>query len=117
VPSLYFFLGCIAPAHAVEPADIESDLAITIDGRTRLAGIDEAMKLLNVPSVSLALIDADRIALARAYGAGVTPGTLYQAASLSKFVTAVGAMRGADHPRRGRQRQAHILARARQCIR
>ncbi|MEX2165614.1 MAG: serine hydrolase domain-containing protein [Methyloceanibacter sp.] len=87
------FLGCIAPAHAAEPADIESDLAITIDGRTRNAGIEEAMKLLNVPSVSLALIDEDRIALARAYGAGATPDTLYQAASLSKFVTAVGAMR------------------------
>jgi len=87
------FLGCIAPAHSTEPADIESNLAIIIDGRTRHAGIDEAMKLLNVPSVSLALIDEDRVALARAYGAGATPDTLYQAASLSKFVTAVGAMR------------------------
>jgi hypothetical protein len=61
------FLNCLAPAHAIEPLDIESDLAITVDGRTRLAGIDEAMKLLNVPSLSLVLIDEDRIALARAY--------------------------------------------------
>ena len=59
----------------------------------RHAGIDEAMALLNVPSLSLALIDEDRIVLASAYGAGATPDTLYQAASLSKFVTAVGAMR------------------------
>ena len=34
------------------------------------------MALLNMPSVSLALIDQDRIALARAYGAGTTPETL-----------------------------------------
>jgi CubicO group peptidase (beta-lactamase class C family) len=87
------FLNCLAPAHAIEPLDIESDLAITVDGRMRHAGIDEAMALLNVPSLSLALIDEGRIALARAYGAGATPDTLYQAASLSKFVTAVGAMR------------------------
>jgi len=87
------FLNCLAPAHAIESVDIESDLAITVDGRMRHAGIDDAMALLNVPSLSLALIDEDRIALASAYGAGATPYTLYQAASLSKFVTAVGAMR------------------------
>ena len=95
LPSLLsiLFLNCLAPAHAIEPLDIESDLAITVDGRMRHAGIDEAMALLNVPSLSLALIDEGRIALVRAYGAGATPDTLYQAASLSKFVTAVGAMR------------------------
>ena len=51
------------------------------------------MKALNIPSVSLALIDGGRIDFARAYGASATPETLYQAASLSKFVTAIGAMR------------------------
>ena len=58
--------------------------------------LKEAMSLLNVPAVSLALIDQDRIEFARAYGAGTTPETLFQAASLSKFVTAVGAMRLVD---------------------
>jgi CubicO group peptidase (beta-lactamase class C family) len=43
--------------------------------------------------VSIALIDEGQIAFARAFGNGATPDTLYQAASLSKFVTAVGAMR------------------------
>jgi hypothetical protein len=32
-----------------------------------------AIHALNIPSVSLALIDRDRVALARAYGAGATP--------------------------------------------
>ena len=49
--------------------------------------------LLNVPSASIALIDEGRIAFARAYGKNATPDTLYQAASLSKFVAAIGAMR------------------------
>ena len=41
----------------------------------------------------IALIDQDGIAFARAYGEDATPDTLYQAASLSKFVAAIGAMR------------------------
>ena len=52
--------------------------------------------LLNIPSASLALIDEGRIAFARAYGKDATPETLYQAASLSKFVAAIGAMRLVD---------------------
>jgi CubicO group peptidase (beta-lactamase class C family) len=35
----------------------------------------------------------------RAYGEGATPKTIYQAASLSKFVAAVGAMRLVDQGR------------------
>jgi CubicO group peptidase (beta-lactamase class C family) len=57
------------------------------------------MAVLNIPSVSIALIDQDRIAWARAYGAGATQDTLFQAASLSKFVAAVGAMRLVDAKR------------------
>ena len=34
-----------------------------------------------------------RIAFTRSYGDEATPDTLYQAASLSKFVAAIGAMR------------------------
>lgn len=88
-----------APAHAAEPADIEQGLAI--EGLSRLVSIEEAMGALDVPSASLALIDQDRIALARAYGDGASTETLYQAASLSKFVTAVGAMRLVDAGRIG----------------
>ena len=55
--------------------------------------LGEALALLNIPSVSIALIDQGQIAFARAYGENATPDTLYQAASLSKFVAAIGAMR------------------------
>jgi len=87
------------PASAAEPSDLENKLAITVGGVERTLTLEEAMGALNIPSVSLALIDQDRMAFARAYGAGATPETLYQAASLSKFVAAVGAMRLVDEKR------------------
>jgi CubicO group peptidase (beta-lactamase class C family) len=84
----------LAPsALAAEPSDLESELTMSIGGVEQTLTLQQAMDRLNIPSVSLALIDQDRIAFTRAYGAGVTPETLYQAASLSKFVAAVGAMR------------------------
>jgi CubicO group peptidase (beta-lactamase class C family) len=82
-----------APAFAVEPSAIESNLVVPVDGVDKTPTLEKAMAALNIPSVSLALIEGDRIALAQAYGASSTPATIYQAASLSKFVTAVGAMR------------------------
>ena len=84
--------GSSAP-QAAEPGAIESDLVITVQGEERRVSLDEALKLLNIPSASIALIDEGRIAFARAYGKDATPDTLYQAASLSKFVAAIGAMR------------------------
>ena len=84
--------GSSAP-QAAEPSAIESDLIITVQGEERRVSPDEALKLLNIPSASIALIDEGRIAFARAYGKDATPETLYQAASLSKFVAAIGAMR------------------------
>jgi hypothetical protein len=87
------------PASAAEPTDLENKLTITVGGVDKTLTLEEAMDALNIPSVSLALIDRDRVAFARAYGAGATPETLYQAASLSKFVAAVGAMRLVDGKR------------------
>ncbi|HYJ58368.1 MAG TPA: serine hydrolase domain-containing protein [Methyloceanibacter sp.] len=81
-------------APAVDPAGLERGLDIR--GSWWRVSLDEAMKTLNVPSVSVALIESDNIAFVRAYGQGATPETLYQAASLSKFVAAVGAMRLVD---------------------
>jgi CubicO group peptidase (beta-lactamase class C family) len=81
---------------AADPADLETNLKIAVNGVEKTLSLEEAKQALNVPSVSLALIDRDSIAFARAYGENATPDTLYQAASLSKFVAAVGAMRLVD---------------------
>jgi len=81
---------------AAAPADLESGLNVTIGGVSKTLTLSEAMAALNVPSVSIALIDQDGIAAARAYGQGATSDTLFQAASLSKFVAAIGAMRLVD---------------------
>ena len=83
-------------APAAEPGAIEHDLVITVQGEERHVNLDEALKLLDIPSASLALIDEGRIAFASAYGKDATPDTVYQAASLSKFVAAIGAMRLAE---------------------
>jgi CubicO group peptidase (beta-lactamase class C family) len=88
-----------APACAVGPSDIESNLTVIIDGSAKQLSLAEVMAALNIPAVSIALIDQDRIAFTRAYGDGVTPDTLFQAASLSQFVAAVGAMRLVDQER------------------
>ena len=81
---------------ATEPGAIENDLVITVQGEERHVSLDEALKLLDIPSASLALINEGRIAFASAYGKEATPDTVYQAASLSKFVAAIGAMRLAE---------------------
>ena len=63
-----------------------------------LALVDE-MKRLNVPGVSVAVIKDGKVAWARGYGVAwtggpaITPQTLFQAASISKPVTAMAALR------------------------
>ena len=89
-------LSLSASAFAADPTDLETKLTITIGGIEKTLPLEEAKAALNIPSVNLALIDRDSIAFARAYGENATPNTLYQAASLSKFVAAVGAMRLVD---------------------
>jgi CubicO group peptidase (beta-lactamase class C family) len=81
------------PAWALDAGAIEHDLIIEVDGKERRVDLDAALGLLKIPSASVALIDEGDIAFARAYGKDATPDTLYQAASLSKLVAAVGAMR------------------------
>ncbi|HKA47723.1 MAG TPA: serine hydrolase domain-containing protein [Methyloceanibacter sp.] len=82
-----------SPLAAAEPGAIESDLVITVQGKEQHVSLNQALSLLDITSASIALIDEGRIAFARAYGKDATPDTLYQAASLSKFVAAIGAMR------------------------
>lgn len=67
------------------------------------ASLAQRMAEARVPGVSIAFIEEGRVKWARAYGeaaAGqrraVTPGTRFQAASLSKAVAAAGALRMVD---------------------
>jgi CubicO group peptidase (beta-lactamase class C family) len=95
---------CFAtPTQALGTVDIlaiERELEIAPPGAAATAGPDlgSALKVLNVPSVSVALIDHAALRWARAWG-DASPQTLYQAASLSKLVTAVAALRLVEHGR------------------
>jgi CubicO group peptidase (beta-lactamase class C family) len=62
--------------------------------------VAERMQYYQVPGVSIAFFGHGQVAWARGYGFGnvnarkaVTPGTLFQAASVSKSVTALAALR------------------------
>jgi CubicO group peptidase (beta-lactamase class C family) len=79
-----------------DPAPLEQALEIIPSGTatTQRLDLDQALRVLNIPSASVALIDRGELAWARAYGGGgASTSTLYQAASLSKVVAAVAAMR------------------------
>jgi CubicO group peptidase (beta-lactamase class C family) len=84
---------------------IQRDLTISPRGAAPLAHLRlaDAMRILNIPSASVALISNSRIAFSDAFG-GAGPQTLYQAASLSKLVTAVAALRLAAQGRLGLDR-------------
>ena len=73
--------------------------AVVVDGQRAGKSIAERMRYHRVPGVSVAVIDGGRLAWAKGYGttvAGgsvpVTPATLFQAASATKPVTAMGAL-------------------------
>ncbi|MGC2408994.1 MAG: hypothetical protein WA441_03060 [Methyloceanibacter sp.] len=51
---------------------IESDLAVVVQGSQKQGSLDEALALLNIPSVSIAFIDKGSIAFARVYGEDAT---------------------------------------------
>ncbi|HEX2446943.1 MAG TPA: serine hydrolase domain-containing protein [Methyloceanibacter sp.] len=89
-------LSFSAQGLAADPADLEANLKITLVGVEKTLSLEEAKQALNVPSVSLALIDQDSIAFARAYGENAHPGHALSSRKLSKFVAAVGAMRLVD---------------------
>jgi CubicO group peptidase (beta-lactamase class C family) len=65
----------------------------TDNGPTQRLELGEALRRLKIPSASVALINDGESAWTRAYGESDSPRTLYQAASLSKLVTAVAALR------------------------
>jgi CubicO group peptidase (beta-lactamase class C family) len=96
---LALLIGC-SPAlarEAVSWAPLERGLEIERPGGKGVERMDlkAAMKALKVPSLSVALMNGSRIAYAHAWGEA-TPQTLFQAASLSKIVAAVTALRIAE---------------------
>jgi CubicO group peptidase (beta-lactamase class C family) len=58
--------------------------------------IAERMQALHVPGVSVAVLDGGKLLWARGYGEGVNAETVFQAASLSKHVAALIALRLVD---------------------
>jgi CubicO group peptidase (beta-lactamase class C family) len=87
-----------------QAAAVERDLlpSLAVEGLPPWT-LAERMSHYHVPGVSIALIHGSRIAWARGYGVldltskvQVTPKTLFQAASLSKMVTAVAVLKLAD---------------------
>jgi CubicO group peptidase (beta-lactamase class C family) len=104
---LAFCIGCLVVCAAASaaplaqqrpdsgPAQIERGLEVAHPGSnaTERLGLSEALRALKIPSVSVALIERGELAWAHAYGDSASIRTLYQAASLSKLVTAVAALR------------------------
>jgi CubicO group peptidase (beta-lactamase class C family) len=87
--------GAAALEHTLLPA-------ITVEG-VKPWTLEQRMRRYHVPGVSIALIEGGRVAWAKGYGvldvasrAPVTPRSLFQAASLSKPVTAMAVLRLAD---------------------
>jgi len=78
--------------------------AVTLEGAApRLMTLAERMAYYRVPGVSIAVINKGEIDWAKGYGAkcsgkpdAVTTGTLFQAASISKVIAAVGTLKLVD---------------------
>ena len=102
--------GHAARMHAQSPAELDARIArvetglrfpVVIRGKPPLRmRLDQRMRDLKVPGLSVAVIDSFRIAWARGYGVrevggtdSVTTETLFQAASISKPVAALAALR------------------------
>jgi len=87
-----------APAERIEARVV--DLSLGGNEPPLRLGLQRLMQLYQVPGLSVAVIDGFRIVWTGAYGVvevgsarPVTPGTLFQAGSISKPVAAAGALR------------------------
>jgi CubicO group peptidase (beta-lactamase class C family) len=88
---------CTAPSNAQPIEAIEHGLEIRLPGQAAGETIDlaEALRTLHIPSVDVAVIDNGHVVWFRTFG-GAPTNAIYQAASLSKLVTAVAALRLVD---------------------
>ncbi len=99
--------ACVTPALAVEGetssriANIERGLRpaqALLGTPLPVTRLEEEMRRLHVPGLSIAVIDQGKLAWSKGYGVitpggpPITPETLFQAASISKPITAFGAM-------------------------
>jgi CubicO group peptidase (beta-lactamase class C family) len=90
-----FCLACISALRAQpnHPSALMQELDIAPPGQSsQSVSLDQAMRALNIPSVGISLIDNGKIAWTTVVG-DQAAGTLFQAASVSKFVTAIAVMR------------------------
>src|SRR5215217_5665506 len=70
-----------------DPSALMRELAIAPPGQSpQSMSLDQAMRALHIPSVGISVIDDGKIAWTAIVG-DQAPGALFQAASLSKFVT------------------------------
>jgi CubicO group peptidase (beta-lactamase class C family) len=113
---IFFFCSPVRPAPQAAPPDVEARAArvengllssIVVAGRpVPLMTLAGRMAELKVPGVSIAVINDGAIEWAKGYGVAeagtqtpVTPRTLFQAASVSKPVAALAALRLVDQGR------------------
>src|SRR5262249_17810867 len=92
----------VLPIHACEAESkealsIQRKLEIAPLGQARqILDLDDAMRVLHIPSASVTVIDGGSIAWSRTFGVNSEKSAVYQAASMSKFVAAVVAMKLVD---------------------
>jgi len=86
------------PIRAQSFEALQHDLEIFPPGTLTAQKLDlaDALRTLHIPSVNIALIEDGSLAWSRSFGTG-SSNTIYQAASLSKLVSAVAALRLVEH--------------------
>jgi CubicO group peptidase (beta-lactamase class C family) len=84
-----------APSNDCGKSAIEHELEIRPPNEqpTLHLSLADAIDILAIPSVSIAVIDRNELKLVCAFGHDASVNNLYQAASMSKLVTAVAALR------------------------
>jgi CubicO group peptidase (beta-lactamase class C family) len=82
-------------AQSFEPLQHGLDIQAPDSAVVQKVDLAEAMRKLHIPSVDVALIEDGRLAWSHIFGAA-PDNAIYQAASLSKLVTAVAALRLVD---------------------
>jgi len=97
--ALFLSVSSLSQLAAQAPAELELLPPVIIHGDTPATKkLADRMAALHVPGVSIAVIHSGKIAWARGFGVSslggpaVTPDTLFQAASISKPVTAMAVM-------------------------